>query len=103
VRRGASVGATDAPAEADGTALEATCPGVGDAPAMGPGTARMLATIQAVNKPPATARTNTTTAAMTQPIAPFDVRGRVAFSLGADVGGGAEGPVGVGSSVTRGE
>ena len=103
MRRGASVGATDAPGTAEGGPLDTTCPGVGDAPAMGPGTARMLATIQAVKRPPATARTSTTTAAITHPVAPLEPRVLVAGAPALDGGGGAGVLLGEVSSVTCGE
>src|SRR3954466_11012946 len=64
-------------------------PGVAEAAAIGPpGTARMLATIHAVNRPPATARTSTTTATKSQPATPLDERRGAADGLPAGAAGG---------------
>ena len=60
----------------------------------------MFATIHAAKSPPATARTSTTTAAMTHPIAPFERRGPVPEAAGGSACGGEGGVLGVTSSLT---
>jgi len=66
--------------------------GVGEANATGAGTARMLATTQAVNRPPATARIRTTTTATTQPATPAEDRRGEADGDEAGRGDGAAAP-----------
>src|SRR3954454_20148188 len=70
---------------------DARADGAGDKAPIGPGTARMLATSHAVKRPPATARTSTTTAATTQPAAlPDERRGLFDGVLAGPRGGAAE-------------
>src|SRR3954452_23372995 len=66
--------------------------GAGETAPIGPGTARMFATSQAVKRPPATARTSTTTAATTQPTRPLDGRRGPVDGVPAGAGGGTGAP-----------